>query len=88
MGRGALLGIALVLALAGGAQARSLTTISIAVTTGNQPVGGVVYATFGSPATVGGAVDGGGAALPRGAATADASACSQRGRYELAGGWS
>ena len=58
MGRGALLGIALVLALASGAQGRSITTISIAVTTGNQPVGSLVYATYGSPATVAGAVEG------------------------------
>jgi hypothetical protein len=58
MGRGALLGIALVLAFASGAHGRSMTAISIAVTTGNQPLGGLVYATYGSPATVAGVVDG------------------------------
>jgi hypothetical protein len=58
MSRCGLLVIASALAFAGGAQGRGTTTISIAVTTSNQPLGGLTYTAYGSPATVTGTVDG------------------------------
>ena len=47
---------ALVLVAVGGAQARSMAAISIAVTTNNKPVGGLQLATYGIPARITGTV--------------------------------
>ena len=59
MRRWTLVGMALVLIVAGGAQAQTRTTISISATTANKPVGGLVWTLWGGSAQITGSVSDG-----------------------------